>query len=267
MPETSGQPGHSDLLIEADRFRRRREDDADPGAQPLAGVLDQTGADPLALHLFGYREVGEIAAINPVGERTGHSDQRAGAARGDDQVGPPQHGAKPGLVLYRPAGSQAGLDQYRAELSRAQVRLFRVHYLVHEPAPRYPKNLGINVPGTINGSMTTIFKILPRKEWLIAREAELFAGSGIDHRDGYIHFSTAAQAQETARLHFRNQADLVVLEIDAATLDLVWEPSRGGALFPHLYGTLPTSLVTAVHEAPLDTGGVPVFVPGGSPLK
>ena len=112
--------------------------------------------------------------------------------------------------------------------------------------------------------MTTIYKILPRKEWITARDAGVFAGAGIDHRDGYIHFSTAAQAQETARLHFRNQADLVVLEINATALDLVWEPSRGGALFPHLYGTLPMSLVTAVHEAPLDADGVPVFSLGDS---
>ena len=111
--------------------------------------------------------------------------------------------------------------------------------------------------------MTTIYKILSRKEWLAARDVGVFAGSGIDHRDGYIHFSTAAQAQETARLHFRGQGDLVVLAIDATSLDLVWEPSRGGALFPHLYGTLPTTFVTAVHDAPLDAGGVPVFTPGG----
>lgn len=112
--------------------------------------------------------------------------------------------------------------------------------------------------------MTAIYKILSRKEWLAARDAGVFAGAGIDLRDGYIHFSTAAQAQETARLHFRGQGDLVVLKVDAASLNLVWEPSRGGALFPHLYGTLPTTLVTAVHDAPPDADGVPVFTLGGS---
>ena len=107
--------------------------------------------------------------------------------------------------------------------------------------------------------MTTIYKILPREEWLAARDAGTFKGAGIDHRDGYIHFSTAAQAQETARLHFRGQAGLVALEIDATPLDIVWELSRGGALFPHLYGVLDTTHVIAVHEAPLDADGVPVL--------
>ena len=107
--------------------------------------------------------------------------------------------------------------------------------------------------------MTKIYKILPREEWLSAQATGLFTGSGIDHRDGYIHFSTAAQARDTARLHFRGKADLVVLEIETAPFEskLVWEPSRGGALFPHLYGHLPTDYVTAVHAAPLDADGVP----------
>jgi len=63
-----------------------------------------------------------------------------------------------------------------------------------------------------------------------------------------MHFSTGAQAPETARLHFRNQADLVVLEVNAEVLGaaLVWEPSRGGSLFPHLYGALPVANVVKV---------------------
>jgi uncharacterized protein (DUF952 family) len=107
--------------------------------------------------------------------------------------------------------------------------------------------------------MTRIYKILPGDVWLAAQKAGVFTGAGIDHRDGYIHFSTAAQAQETARLHFRGQADLVVLEIDAEALAtaLTWEPSRGGVLFPHLYSSLATDHVVAVHPAPLDADGVP----------
>ncbi len=109
--------------------------------------------------------------------------------------------------------------------------------------------------------MTPIYKILKRDMWRAAEAAGVFDGAGIDHRDGYIHFSTAAQAQETARLHFRDQADLVVLEIDADQFgpELVWEPSRGGALFPHLYGTLPVGRALRVHEAPLDVAGVPLL--------
>ena len=107
--------------------------------------------------------------------------------------------------------------------------------------------------------MASVFKILRRDEWRAAQTAGVFEGSGIDHRDGYIHFSTALQAQETARLHFKGIADLVVLEVDAEKLgpDLVWEPSRGGQLFPHLYAKLPTENVVAVHEAPLNIDGVP----------
>ena len=107
--------------------------------------------------------------------------------------------------------------------------------------------------------MSRIYKILPRAEWDAARAAGVFTGSAIDRQDGYIHFSTADQAQETARRHFRGQAGLVVLELEAGDLGppLKWEPSRGGALFPHLYGVLDASLVRAVAEAPLDPDGVP----------
>jgi uncharacterized protein (DUF952 family) len=109
--------------------------------------------------------------------------------------------------------------------------------------------------------MTKVYKILRRDEWRRAQAAGAFAGSAVDHRDGYIHMSTAAQAQETARLHFKGQGDLVVLEIEAESLGagLRWEASRGGQLFPHLYGNLPAAHVTAVLEAPLDGDGVPVL--------
>lgn len=104
-----------------------------------------------------------------------------------------------------------------------------------------------------------IYKILPRADWTAAQAAGRFEGSAVDHRDGYIHFSTAAQAGETARRHFANLSDLVVLEVEGDDLGqaLKWEPSRGGDLFPHLYGVLPVGEVRAVHEAPLDGDGVP----------
>jgi uncharacterized protein (DUF952 family) len=107
--------------------------------------------------------------------------------------------------------------------------------------------------------LSRIYKILARAEWEAARAAGAFAGSAVDRQDGYIHFSTAEQAQETARRHFQGQGDLVVLEIEADDLGaaLRWEPSRGGALFPHLYGVLATRLVRAVTEAPLGDDGVP----------
>lgn len=107
--------------------------------------------------------------------------------------------------------------------------------------------------------MSRIYKILPRTEWTAAEAAGVFTGSAVDLADGYIHFSTGSQAAETARRHFASQADLVVLEIEASDLGetLVWEPSRGGDLFPHLYGHLPVTAVLAVTQAPLGDDGVP----------
>lgn len=108
--------------------------------------------------------------------------------------------------------------------------------------------------------MPAIYKILPRAAWAEAQAKGIFTGSAVDLRDGFIHFSTSPQVLETARLHFRGQDDLVVLEVAAEALGarLTWEPSRGGQLFPHLYGNLATLLVIHVHDAPLDAEGVPV---------
>ena len=106
-----------------------------------------------------------------------------------------------------------------------------------------------------------IFKILPRANWLEAQGAGRFTGSALDIYDGYIHFSTAAQAAETARRHFVGQADLVVLEVEGDDLGaaLRWEPSRGGDLFPHLYGPLATSLAVEATPVELDADGVPIL--------
>jgi uncharacterized protein (DUF952 family) len=109
--------------------------------------------------------------------------------------------------------------------------------------------------------LSRIYKILTRAQWQTAHEAGRFEGSAVDLQDGFIHFSTAAQAQETARRHFAGQADLVVLEVEADDLGeaLRWEPSRGGELFPHLYGALDAGLVRYVTEAPLDADGTPAL--------
>ncbi len=105
----------------------------------------------------------------------------------------------------------------------------------------------------------SIYKICPRPLWEAACEAGAFTGAGIDIADGYIHFSTAAQAGETAQLHFRGQADLVLLTVETASLGdaLKWEPSRGGDLFPHLYADLPVNAVTRTDDLPLNADGVP----------
>ena len=107
--------------------------------------------------------------------------------------------------------------------------------------------------------MAHVYKILTARDWAAAKRAGRFEGAAIDLTDGYIHLSTAAQASETARLHFAGQADLVLLRIDAAALGaaLKWEPSRGGQLFPHLYGPLDCALVEAATPIVLGADGTP----------
>ena len=107
--------------------------------------------------------------------------------------------------------------------------------------------------------MTRVYKILKADAWAAAQRAGRFEGAGIDLADGYIHLSTAAQAPETARLHFAAQSNLVLLRIDADALGaaLRWEPSRGGQLFPHLYGPLDCALVDAATPIDLDPDGAP----------
>ena len=110
-------------------------------------------------------------------------------------------------------------------------------------------------------SPTTIYKIVPTDLWRAAERDGVFHGSPVDLQDGFIHFSTAAQAAETAAKHFRGQTDLLLVFVVADMLGdaLKWEPSRGGALFPHLYGALALSAVTRVVPLPLDASGVHKF--------
>jgi uncharacterized protein (DUF952 family) len=105
--------------------------------------------------------------------------------------------------------------------------------------------------------MTLVFKIVATEEWRAAEADGAFTGAAVDRADGYIHFSTAAQAAETAAKWFAGRDDLTLVAVDAAALgaDLVWEPSRGGALFPHLYAALPTSAVVWSRPLPLGRDG------------
>jgi len=107
----------------------------------------------------------------------------------------------------------------------------------------------------------TIYKISPRAAWQQAESAGRFTGAPVDLADGYIHFSTAAQAVETAAKHFAGQTDLVLVAVDAARLGaaLRWEPSRGGALFPHLYADLHMDAVLWVKPLPLGADGRHAF--------
>lgn len=106
-----------------------------------------------------------------------------------------------------------------------------------------------------------IYKIVPRQMWHDAQQKGVFDGAPVDHADGFIHFSTAAQVRETARKHFAGQHDLLLVSIDGQKLGpaLIYEPSRGGDLFPHLYGPLPLSAVIAIDDLPLDQAGHHIF--------
>ncbi|MEH1017520.1 DUF952 domain-containing protein [Micromonospora sp. CPCC 206060] len=100
-----------------------------------------------------------------------------------------------------------------------------------------------------------IYKLLAATEWDQARAQGRYAGSAVDHHDGFIHFSAADQLAETARRHFAGVTGLTLLTVDPTRLGagLRWEASRGGALFPHLYGPLPVDAVVAVDDLPAGT--------------
>jgi len=106
-----------------------------------------------------------------------------------------------------------------------------------------------------------IYKICRADEWRAGEPAGVFQGAAIDRADGYIHFSTAAQVVETAARHFAGIDDLVLVAVEATALGpaLKWEPSRGGALFPHLYGALTREAVLWVKPLPLGGNGAHVF--------
>lgn len=113
--------------------------------------------------------------------------------------------------------------------------------------------------------MTMVFKICSTGEWAAALVAGSYRGSMADSRDGFIHLSTAGQLRATAAKHFAGQQDLVLVAFDDAALPgLKWEPSRGGALFPHVYGDLPVGL--ALWVKPLPLGDDRHIFPEGLPL-
>ena len=102
-----------------------------------------------------------------------------------------------------------------------------------------------------------IYKIVPEKLWRAAEALAEFDGAPVDQADGFIHFSTARQVRETAAKHFAGQRDLLLVTVEAERLGkaLKWEPSRGGDLFPHLYGKLQLAEVLRVDALPLGGNG------------
>jgi uncharacterized protein (DUF952 family) len=107
----------------------------------------------------------------------------------------------------------------------------------------------------------TIYKIVPTLLWQEARRTGQFIGAPVDLADGFIHFSTRDQVAETAARHFEGQDDLLLVAVDVEALGdtLVYEPSRGGALFPHLYAPLPLGAVLWEKPLPLGPDGLHVF--------
>ena len=103
--------------------------------------------------------------------------------------------------------------------------------------------------------MGLIYKICEVDLWEKAKAEGHFIGAEIDLGDGFIHFSTAEQLEETLRLHFEGVENLLLLTIDGCRLDLKWEPARTGSLFPHLYDILPLSMVLRVNPLLLDDDG------------
>jgi uncharacterized protein (DUF952 family) len=105
--------------------------------------------------------------------------------------------------------------------------------------------------------VATIYKICERDVWRVAESDGAFRGSDVDLRDGFIHFSTAAQVAETAAKHFAKQSGLMLVAVDGDALGpaLKWERSRGNDLFPHLYAALSLSAVRWARPLPDEIDG------------
>lgn len=101
-----------------------------------------------------------------------------------------------------------------------------------------------------------IYHMCRAEEWAKAELAGTYLGSSQDQADGFIHFSTAAQVRESAAKHRAGQDGLILLSVDPGALgdSLKWELSRGGQLFPHLYGALPLDAVIRTDPLPLGDG-------------
>lgn len=108
---------------------------------------------------------------------------------------------------------------------------------------------------------TTIYHLADRTEWLAAQASGRYTGSPDDHRDGFIHFSTAAQVARSAAKHRAGHPDLLLLWVDTAAVasTLRWERSGSGDEYPHLYDALDVALVRRIDPLPLGADGLHVF--------
>jgi uncharacterized protein (DUF952 family) len=107
-----------------------------------------------------------------------------------------------------------------------------------------------------------LYHMAKRSEWGQGEAEGVYRGSADDRRDGFMHFSTAEQVAESAAKHRAGQADLLLIVVaEESTGPWKWEVARNGALFPHLYGHLPTQVVVGVHELALGDDGFHIFPP------
>ncbi len=113
----------------------------------------------------------------------------------------------------------------------------------------------------MSSNPSLIYKIVSEHEWIAAEAEGYFIGSAADIDDGFIHFSTASQVEKTAALHFAGRKGLLLVAVEVFALGeaLRWEPSRGRALFPHLYDVLRIDTVRRVDPLPLDEEGTHIF--------
>jgi uncharacterized protein (DUF952 family) len=109
-------------------------------------------------------------------------------------------------------------------------------------------------------SMARVYKICSSMEWAQAKAAGTFTGSAVDLADGFIHLSDASQVRETARRYFATGDDWVLVAFDDAALEgLIYEPSRGGAMFPHVFAPIATKTALAVFELERQPDGLLTF--------
>ena len=123
------------------------------------------------------------------------------------------------------------------------------------PTPFASPTLSANLAAVMT---SVIFHVCPWEAWRAARAEGVYRGGPLDLRDGFIHFSTPATLAGTLATHLAGQQGLCLLEVAADALGdaLVWEQSRDNVAFPHLYAALDPTAVRAVHDLPLDHGGV-----------
>ena len=164
--------------------------------------------------------------------------------------------ARIGDALSAAGGRVLNVTGLGATIGEARARAYAGVGKIHFPGGFFRRDIGWRALAA-----RVIYKIAPAALWAQAERAEKFIGAPVDLADGYIHFSTAAQARETAAKHFARQSGLVLIAVDAARLGdkLKWEVSRGGALFPHLYAPLPVSAALWVKALPLGADGAHVF--------